>query len=95
MGERISILHTRALLNAALAGKMEDVPMRRDPVFGFDVPTICEGIPPEILDPRESWPDKRAYDAKARELAGLFIDNFKDFDANLIPEVKAAGPHLD
>ena len=95
VGERISILHTRALLNAALAGKMEDVPMRRDPVFGFDVPTICEGIPPEILDPRESWPDKRAYDAKARELAGLFIDNFKDFDANLIPEVKAAGPHLD
>ena len=94
VGERISIKHTRALLNAALEGKLDDVPMRIDPVFGFEVPTVCEGVPSEILDPRESWADKKAYDKKAKELALSFVENFKEFDAAQIQEVLDAGPKV-
>jgi phosphoenolpyruvate carboxykinase (ATP) len=93
-GERISIKHTRALLNAALEGKLDDVPMRTDPTFGFDVPTVCEGVPSEILDPRESWADKSAYDQKAKELAGRFKENFKTFEADVEKEVAEAGPTI-
>jgi phosphoenolpyruvate carboxykinase (ATP) len=95
IGERISIKYTRALLNAALEGKLSQVPMRKDPTFGFDVPTECEGVPSEILDPRENWDDKKAYDKKAKELAQAFVENFADFDASEIPELREAGPVVE
>ncbi len=64
-GQRMTIEHTRALLNAALEGGLTKVEYERDPVFGLEVPTACEGVPGEILQPRNTWGDPEAYDAKA------------------------------
>jgi phosphoenolpyruvate carboxykinase (ATP) len=92
VGKRISIRHTRALLNAALGGRLADVPFRADPVFGFEVPTACEGVPPEILDPGRTWPSRAEYDAKYDALAARFVANFRLFADGCPPEVLAAGP---
>jgi phosphoenolpyruvate carboxykinase (ATP) len=90
IGRRMPLGMTRALLRAALAGQLKDVAMTPDPVFGLAVPANCPGVPPELLKPRETWPDKSAFDAKAKQLAGLFRENFTKFEA---PEaVRRAGP---
>ena len=93
VGARMSIKYTRALITAALEGKLNDVPTRPDPVFGFDVPMECPGVPAEILWPRQTWQDPAAYDAKARELAARFTANFRQFEAQAAPEVVAAAPN--
>jgi phosphoenolpyruvate carboxykinase (ATP) len=92
VGKRISIRYTRALLNAALDGKLLSVPFVRDPVFGFEVPQHCDDVPGAILNPAESWPDKAYYMQKYRELASRFAENFKKFEAHCPPEVRTAGP---
>jgi phosphoenolpyruvate carboxykinase (ATP) len=92
VGKRMSIKHTRALLNAVLDGKLANVKFARDERFGFEVPTSCEGVPAEILWPRSTWADKAAYDAAADRLARLFQDNFKQFSAGCSDAVNAAGP---
>jgi phosphoenolpyruvate carboxykinase (ATP) len=92
VGKRISIRYTRALLNAALSGKLLDVPYATDPVFGFTVPQVCEGVPETILNPSGSWPDKEDYMRKYRELASRFVENFKKYEDGCPAEVKAAGP---
>ena len=65
---------------------------QRHPVFGFDVPAECPGVPSEILWPRDTWADTAAYDAAARKLAGLFVDNFKKYEDHVNEEVRAASP---
>jgi phosphoenolpyruvate carboxykinase (ATP) len=92
VGERISIAYTRAMVNAALSSKLEDVPTRQDRRFGFLVPTTCPGIPDSVLDPEGTWTDKAAYQAKVKELAGRFHDNFVQFEGEAPASVKAAGP---
>jgi phosphoenolpyruvate carboxykinase (ATP) len=92
IGKRISIRHTRALLNAALDGKLLNVPFVTDPVFGFEVPQQCEDVPVHVLNPQQSWADKAYYMQKYRELASRFIENFKKFEAGCPPKVRAAGP---
>lgn len=92
VGERISIEHTRALINAALHGLLEGVPTREDPNFHLLVPVECPGVPSHILDPRSTWKDKTAYDEQAQKVAGMFAKNFKQFDKETSEEVKAAGP---
>ncbi|MBI5243056.1 MAG: phosphoenolpyruvate carboxykinase (ATP) [Elusimicrobia bacterium] len=92
VGKRISIKHTRALLEAALSGKLLDVEYALDPVFGFSVPRSCDGVPAGVLNPADSWPDKARYMQKYRELAARFIDNFKKFESGCPPEVRSAGP---
>jgi len=92
IGKRISIKYTRALLNAALSGQLLNVEYTTDPVFGFQVPKTCEGVPPTVLNPAESWPDKKVYAQKYKELASRFVENFKKFEAGCSPEVIAAGP---
>jgi phosphoenolpyruvate carboxykinase (ATP) len=92
IGKRISITHTRAILGAALAGKLDEVPTRLDPVFGFDVPTSCDGVPPEVLDPASSWSSEEAYFAKYWELAARFRENFKKFEVESEPGLVSAGP---
>ena len=77
VGKRISIRHTRALLNAALSGELMHAEYRQDPVFGFDVPKTCEGVPPAILDPANTWPSREDYMRKYDGLAARFIENFK------------------
>ena len=92
-GKRMSIKHTRALLNSALDGKLAQVKFAKDPVFGFDIPAECPGVPAEVLNPREAWADKALYDAKCKELAGLFAANFKKFNVKS-PAINNAGPKL-
>jgi phosphoenolpyruvate carboxykinase (ATP) len=92
VGKRISIRHTRNLLNAALDGKLKDVEYYTDPVFGFSVPKTCPEVPEDVLYPSRAWPDKAAYDQAYRDLAARFIENFKKFEAGCPPEVCAAGP---
>jgi phosphoenolpyruvate carboxykinase (ATP) len=90
-GHRMPIAETRALLHAALSGALGGVEMRTDPVFGFEVPREVPGVDSRLLDPRSTWADGEAYDAKAHELAELFRQNFVQF-ADIDPEVAAAGP---
>jgi phosphoenolpyruvate carboxykinase (ATP) len=93
-GHRMPIKVTRALLNAALEGRLDGVPMRADPYFGFAVPLEVEGVDPAILDPRRTWADHTAYDAMAKKLVGMFVKNFERFEAMAGAEVKAANPSV-
>lgn len=93
-GHRMPIMATRALLSAALDGSLNNVPMRTDASFGFEVPTSVPGIDNAILDPRGTWADAAAYDAKARELVGMFVDNFEKFADHVDAEVMAAAPAI-
>lgn len=95
VGKRISIAHTRTLLNAALNGYLADGEFHIDPIFGFKIPKNCEGIPSKILNPAEAWPNETAYMEKYRQLALRFIDNFRKYEANCPLEVCQAGPRAD
>jgi len=92
VGKRISIRHTRTLLHAALSGKLEGASFRDDPVFGFQVPTACEGVPAQILDPAATWPNREAYRQKYAMLAARFVQNFKLMADGCPPEVLQGGP---
>ena len=94
VGKRISIAYTRAMLNAALSGKLDNVEYHADPVFGFEVPRTCEGIPQSVLDPASSWNNKEQYMFKYKQLASRFIDNFRKFEQGTPDAVKNAGPKL-
>jgi phosphoenolpyruvate carboxykinase (ATP) len=91
-GKRISLKHTRAIIDAIHSGALAKANTQRDATFGFDVITECPSVPSEILVPRNAWADKVAYDATAGKLAGLFKENFKTYEAGAGPEVRAAGP---
>ena len=93
-GHRMPIKATRALLDAALSGALRGQPMRTDPIFGFEVPTALDGVDPKILNPRETWADKVAYDTQARALVAMFNKNFAKFEAHVDADVKAAAPTL-
>ena len=92
VGKRISIRHTRALIDAVLKGKLESVAYRQDPVFRFDVPLEVEGVPPQILDPADAWPSREDYRRKCQALAARFIDNFKLIRDGCPENVSQAGP---
>jgi phosphoenolpyruvate carboxykinase (ATP) len=92
VGKRISIHHTRILLNDALEGKLKKVKFRKDPIFGFEVPTECAGVPQDILDPANTWDDPEEYFRKYDALAARFIENFKLFSDGCPKEIIAAGP---
>ena len=92
VGTRIRIPHTRAMLNAALAGDLDDAEFREDPIFGLAVPLAIEGVPTEILTPRDTWDDKDAFDAQARKLAAMFQDNFVTYAEQMDPGVGESGP---
>ena len=91
-GTRMKIKYTRAMVNAAISGKLDSVEFAKDPVFKLNVPKTCPDVPPEILFPRNTWTDKDAYDVKARELIGRFEDNFKQFLDRVPPNVLQAAP---
>lgn len=94
IGKRISIKYTRALLNAALSGKLADVKYKKDPIFGFEVPASCPNVPDEVLDPSSSWHDKKEYDRRYKDLAMRFKQNFGKFTDGTPREVVAAGPKV-
>jgi len=93
-GERMPIAETRALLGAALAGELDDVRFRTDDVFGVEVPVEVPGVVSQLLDPRSTWRDPKAYDIKAQELAWMFRENFEKFAADADETVAAAGPRV-
>lgn len=93
-GRRMPIRVTRTLLTAALNGSLENAAYRVDPSFGFQVPVAVADVEPGILDPRETWTDKSAYDAQARKLVRMFIENFEKYDSDVSDDVLGAAPQI-
>jgi len=93
IGKRINIKYTRNMVTAALTGKLDIVKYRHDDIFNLDVPTSCTDVPSEILDPRNTWVEKDAYDLSARKLARMFVENFKKF-GETPQEILDAGPQI-
>jgi phosphoenolpyruvate carboxykinase (ATP) len=91
-GHRMPISATRALVRAALDGSLRQAPTRVHAGFGVQVPTACAGVPSELLDPRGTWSDGRAYDEQARRLAELFHENFRQFESEVSTAIASAGP---
>jgi len=94
IGKRMSLPHTRALITAALTGKMNTIEYVKHPVFGVSIPTSCDGVPSEVLDPRKTWSDTANYDAKSNELAAAFNLNFAKYADAASDEIKAAAPKV-
>jgi phosphoenolpyruvate carboxykinase (ATP) len=94
IGKRISIKYTRALLNAALTGKLDKVEYFQDPVFGFEVPKTCPSVPENVLEPWSSWPGKEEYMKKYKQLAMRFVENFVKFEEGTPKEVIKSGPKV-
>lgn len=92
VGNRMKLSFTRAMITAALEGKLDDVNYDTLPVFGMRIPTSCPEVPAEILNPRNTWKDAAAYDAKAAHLADLFVKNFEQFADGVTDDIKAAAP---
>ncbi|MTI08653.1 phosphoenolpyruvate carboxykinase [Curvivirga aplysinae] len=90
-GKRMSIHHTRAMVRAALDGRLDDVGRVTDENFGLHIPASCPDVPDEVLQPKNTWEDKAAYDATASKLRGLFEENFKQFEEHVDESVKKAG----
>lgn len=91
-GHRMPIGHTRALVNAALDGTLAKAETEKDPFFGLAMPISCPGVPSDILNPRNTWSDKAAYDVKAKDLVSRFIENFEQFSDYVGPEVLESAP---
>ncbi|MGM0588804.1 MAG: phosphoenolpyruvate carboxykinase (ATP) [Bacteroidota bacterium] len=91
-GHRMKLSYTRQMLGEALDGKLLDVETIEDPVFGLHIPKEVEGIPSNILIPRNTWNDKDAYDKKAEKLANMFVENFKQFEEEASDELLEAAP---
>lgn len=94
-GKRMKIAYTRAMINAALSGKLDGVAFTEEAVFRLAVPTACPDVPAEVLMPRNTWADKEAYDKKALWLAKEFVKNFEKFADFASEEVKAAAPNVE
>lgn len=92
VGERISLPYTRAIIHAILSGAIDNVATERDPIFGLQIPKECPNVPAEILNARDTWKDKAAYDDMAKRLAVMFHENFKKFTEGVPAEIRAAGP---
>ena len=89
VGKRMSIRHTRALLRAALDGSLVRGSFRTEPFFGLAIPEHVADVPDDVLDPRQSWADKSAYDRMARELVASFEKNFHPFEAGVGEDIRA------
>jgi phosphoenolpyruvate carboxykinase (ATP) len=92
IGHRMKLSYTRAMITAALEGKLNDVKFEAHPIFGMMMPTTCNDVPSEILNPRNTWEDKNAYDIKAVELAKQFVKNFEKYASGVNQEILDAAP---
>lgn len=92
VGSRIKLSYTRAMLTAALNGELNQVEYYNDSVFGIRVPISCPNVPDSILNPKNTWQNQAAYDQKANHLAHLFVENFKQYESGVTPEILAAAP---
>ena len=91
VGKRMKLGYTRAMVHAALDGKLDGVATRTDPVFGLAIPQSVPGVPNEVLDPRGTWSDTGAYDSQAKKLAEMFRKNFEKF-GSVAENIRSAGP---
>jgi phosphoenolpyruvate carboxykinase (ATP) len=94
VGQRMKLAYTRAMITAALEGKLNNLQYEAHPVFGMMMPTTCPEVPAEILNPRNTWTNKEDYDKKAKELAAQFIKNFEKYAAGVNAEILAAAPKI-
>jgi len=94
IGSRMSLPHTRRMVNAALNGELDDVEFHEEPFFGLMVPQHVPGVPDELLNPRQTWSDPEAYDAKAQSLADMFRSNFEQFKDQASADILAGGPKV-
>ncbi len=92
-GSRMKLKYTRAIITAALDGKLDKVSYHTDPIFSMSIPDSCPDVPAELLDPRNTWNDKNAYDEKATYLAGLFVKNFTKYADGVTADILAAAPN--
>lgn len=92
VGSRMKLAYTRAMITAALNGELNKVTFEAHPVFGYMMPTTCPNVPVELLNPRNTWSDKAAYDAQANKLANMFVKNFEQYAAGVDAEILAAAP---
>ncbi|KGE87118.1 MAG: phosphoenolpyruvate carboxykinase (ATP) [Phaeodactylibacter xiamenensis] len=93
-GHRMSLKYTRAMITAALRGELDDVDYHTHEIFGLSMPVSCPNVPDEVLDPKQTWADSDAYDAKANDLAERFNKNFEKFAAKTSDEILAAAPKV-
>ena len=94
IGKRISIQYTRAMLTAALSGDLANVSYTKDPIFGFEVPEKCPGVPDDVLNPAIAWPSESEYTRRYRDLASRFIDNFRKFEDQTNSTISNSGPKI-
>ena len=94
VGKRMKLSYTRAMITAALNGSLNNVEYKTNPVFGIITPSTCPNVPSEILNPKDTWIDKEAYDNVANSLAKLFINNFKKYEAGVNADIVAAAPKV-
>lgn len=92
VGKRMKLATTRTIVDAIHSGSLRDARIAPDPIFGIGVVTECRGVPSEVLVPREAWSDKSAYEATAKKLAGLFVENFQKYKDRVTAEVLQAAP---
>jgi len=93
-GKRMSLAHTRAIVDAIHDGSLAKAETVEDPIFGVQVPTSCPGVPSEVLTPKNTWSDAKSYDDTAKKLAHLFQENFKKYDDVASAEIRGAGPRI-
>jgi phosphoenolpyruvate carboxykinase (ATP) len=94
VGSRIKLSYTRALITAALNGELDKVEYQNLPVFNVAIPKTCPNVPSELLNPRNTWADKNAYDAKANSLAAAFVKNFAQYAEYANEEILSAAPNV-
>lgn len=92
VGSRMKLPYTRAMITAALNGDLNSVNYETHPVFGYQMPLSCPNVPAELLNPRNTWTDKSAYDAQANKLANMFVKNFEQYAAGSDEEILASAP---
>ena len=95
VGSRMKLPFTRAMITAALDGKLDNVQYEKHPVFGVQMPVSCPNVPSDILNPRNTWSDQAAYDEKAKYLAGLFVKNFEKYESGASQTTRDAAPVVD
>jgi phosphoenolpyruvate carboxykinase (ATP) len=94
VGKRMKLSYTRRMVNAVLNGELDNSKFTEEPFFGLAIPESVPEVPSDVLNPRNTWADKDAYDAKAKSLAQMFRDNFKRFEAQASEEILAGGPKV-
>ncbi len=94
VGERMSLKYTRAMITAAMNGELDNVEFQNQPIFDLSIPTTCPNVPDEILNPKDTWEDKAAFDKTANSLAEQFVKNFEVFEEGSSEAILSAAPKV-